>query len=91
LAASRPEMDAPTRTSKTAVGVSLIVVLAMLALAVYAPLSTLISGPALLVAGLSRVADRRNRIAEGVNLVLTAAGAALIGAAVLVSVVLVRW
>ena len=84
-------MDARTRTSKIAVGVSLIVVLAMLALAVYAPLSTLISGPALLVAGFSRVADRRNRVAEGVNLVLTAAGAALIGGAVLVTVVLVRW
>lgn len=84
-------MDTRTRTSVIAVGVSLIVVLAMLPLAVYAPLSTLISGPALLVAGFSRVADRRKRVAEGANLVLTAGGAALTGAAVLVTVVLVRW
>ena len=84
-------MKAPTPTSKIAASVSLIVVLAMLALAVYAPLSTVISGPVLLAAGISRVADRGSKVAEGVNLVLTAAGAALLGAAVLVTVLLVAW
>ncbi len=91
LAASELGMDAHTRSSPKAVGLSLVVVLALVALAVYSPLSGLVSGPALLAAGLIRVADRQKRAVEGANVVLTAAGAGLIGAAILVTVVLVRW
>lgn len=88
---SGPDMNAPTRSTELAASLSLLVVLALVALAVYAPLSAFISGPSLLVAGFMRVADRRTRAVEGANIVLTAAGAGLIGAAVLVTVVLVRW
>lgn len=85
-------MDTRTRTSQLAAGVSLVVALALVALAVYSPLTALISvGPALIVAGLGRVADRQKKASEGLNLVLVAAGAGLIGVAVLVAAVLVRW
>lgn len=84
-------MGARTPTSKIAVGVSLVVVLAMLALAAYSPLSAFVSGPVLLLAGVGCLGDRSRRVDEGANLVLTVAGTGLIGAAVLVTLVLVRW
>lgn len=65
--------------------------LALVALAVYSPLSALISGAVLRVAGFGRVSDRQKRGVGGANLVLTAGGAGLIGAAVFVTVVFVRW
>ena len=84
-------MDTHTRPSPLAAGTSIVAVLALVALAVISPLSALISGPALLVAGCNRVADRSARAVQGANLVLTAAGAGLIGASVLILVMLVRW
>ena len=64
--------------------------LALVALAIYSPLSAFISGAVLRVAGFGGVAGRQKSAVGGANLVLTAGDAALIGAAVFVTVVFVR-